>query len=403
MSVTAGIARQRYIGSGSTGPFNFNYRLYSGEHLTIVKTDTDGVDSALMLTTDYTVALASDFSSAVITLVSALAGDGVDDGGSEVITVTRTPPIEQLTRWPSNDPFPAQTHERAADLAVMMIGRLSEQIGRSLLLPESSIITGLVIPAPVANQAFGWNATADQLTTIGLPTLYVQASAPTGTIILNSMWIDSDSTDLDVFLYNGTTWVDTTVNLKGAQGDQGDPGADGDDGADGLFAGTEAQVTARSGDLVPFQDASDTNLPKRGTAQSVAETARVEIELMPFDLVTDVAVGDGAGGVFFRVPAWMNGFNITAVAAANGTAGTGTGTTTIQLRNVTQAADILSTRITIDSTETDSATAAAAAVINTSEDDLTTGDIIRVDVDAITGTLAAIGLIVSITAERPTS
>jgi hypothetical protein len=180
-------------------------------------------------------------------------------------------------------------------------------------------------------------------------------------------------------------------------------GADGGDGEDGLFDGTETQVTARSGDLLPFQDVSDSNNPKRGTAQSVAETARVEIVFMPFDLVTDVETGDGAGGVFFRVPAWMSGFNITAVAAANGAAGTGTGTTTIQLRNVTQAADILSTPITIDSTETDSSTAAAAAVINASEDDLTTGDLIRVDVDAIPDGDAPVGLIVSITAERPAS
>lgn len=171
----------------------------------------------------------------------------------------------------------------------------------------------------------------------------------------------------------------------------------------GLFAGGEAQVVARSGDLVPFQDVSDSNNPKRGTAQSVAETARVEIELMPFDLDTDVETGDGAGGVFFRVPVWMNGFNITAVAAAHGTAGSGAGTTTIQLRNVTQAADILSTRITIESTETDSSTAATPAVINGAQDDLTTGDLIRVDIDAIPGSTAPAGLIVSITAERPAS
>ena len=397
MTVATGIARERYIGTGTTGPFAFNYRLYDDEHLTIVKTDVNGVDTDLALTTDYTVVLASDFSSATITLVSALAGDGVDDGGSEVITVTRDPAIEQLTRWPRNDPFPSATHERAVDLAVMMIGRLDEKLNRSLLLPESSTLSGLQIPSPLANYAIGWNAGGTNLANVGVPDVYVQNDAPTGTIVLNSLWVDADSADNDLYKYNGSSWVDTGVNLKGEQGIQGDPGTN------GLFAGTEAQVAARSGDLLPFQDASDSNNPKRATAQSVAETARVEIEFMPFDLVTNVAAGDGAGGVFFRVPAWMNGYNITAVAAAHGTAGTGTGTTTIQLRNVTQAADILSTRITIDSTETDSATAAAAAVIDAAQDDLTTGDLIRVDVDAIPATTAPVGLIVSITAERSTS
>jgi hypothetical protein len=68
----------------------------------------------------------------------------------------------------------------------------------------------------------------------------------------------------------------------------------------------------------------------------------------------------------------------------------GTGTLTIQIRNVTDAVDVLSTRLTIDTGETDSATAAAPAVINTANDDLATADQFAIDVDvAGTGTLYA--------------
>ena len=52
----------------------------------------------------------------------------------------------------------------------------------------------------------------------------------------------------------------------------------------------------------------------------------------------------------------------------------------IQIRNVTQTADMLSTRITIDASEFTSYTA-AAAVIDTGNDDVATGDLIAVDVD----------------------
>ncbi len=418
MTVTTGVARERFIGTGTTGPFSFNYRLYEDAHLTIVKTDTSGVDTALALTTDYTVSIATDFSSATITLVSSLAGDGVDDGGSEVITVTRDPPVQQLVSWPRNDPFPSSTHERAADLAVMMIGRLDEKIGRSILLPESSALTGLQIPDPLADYAIGWNADATNLANVGVPTVYVQDDAPTGTIILNSLWIDSDSTDIDLYKHNGTTWVDTTIDLKGdtgatgatgaagadgADGADGTNGTDGADGADGAFLGTEAQVTARSGDLVPHQDASDSNAAKRSTAQSIAETARVEIQMFTVGVFTDVETGNVSGAMFFRVPAWMNGYEITDVAAAHGVAGTGTGTTTIQIHNVTQTADILSTELTIDAGETDSSTAATPAVIDAAEDDLTTGDQIAIDVDTLPSGTAPTGLSVSITVERPTS
>jgi hypothetical protein len=61
---------------------------------------------------------------------------------------------------------------------------------------------------------------------------------------------------------------------------------------------------------------------------------------------------------------------------------------------------MLSTKITIDSGETGSDTAAAAAVIDTSEDDIATNDLIRVDVDAIS-TTAAKGLVVTLEFRLP--
>lgn len=110
------------------------------------------------------------------------------------------------------------------------------------------------------------------------------------------------------------------------------------------------------------------------------------------DSGTDTATGDGKA--FFRVPSVMNGWNLVAVAAAVYTAGT-TNTTDIQIRNKTQTADMLTTKITIDSGETDSSTAAAPAVIDTANDDVATGDIIAIDVDAVS-TTAAQGLFVEL-------
>lgn len=163
MSVPVGVARARYIGSGSAGPFPFNFVLYDDADLLVVKTNTLGVDTILTLTTDYTVTIATDFSSASLTLVTPLAGDGIDDGDSEILTLTRDPPVQQLTEWPRNDPFPSRTHERAADLAVMMIGRLNEKLGRTLLLPESSVLTGLTLPNPDPLLFLRWNAAGDAL------------------------------------------------------------------------------------------------------------------------------------------------------------------------------------------------------------------------------------------------
>lgn len=163
MSVPFGTARERYVGTGSTGPFAFNYKLYEASHLTVAKTDVAGIDTYLDLGVDYSVALAADMSSATVTLTVALAGDGIDDGGSEILTIVRDPPISQLIEWPRNDPFPSATHERAADLAVMLIDRINEKIQRSLLLPESSVFSGLTLPNPVALNFLRWNAAEDAL------------------------------------------------------------------------------------------------------------------------------------------------------------------------------------------------------------------------------------------------
>jgi hypothetical protein len=114
------------------------------------------------------------------------------------------------------------------------------------------------------------------------------------------------------------------------------------------------------------------------------------LEVVAVDYETAVEIGDGAG--YVTVPSSYAGMNLVAVHARVITAGT-TGTTDVQIHNLTQTADMLSTKLTIDSTETGSDTAATAAVIDTDNDDVAAYDLLRVDVDAVS-TTAPEGLIV---------
>jgi len=123
------------------------------------------------------------------------------------------------------------------------------------------------------------------------------------------------------------------------------------------------------------------------------------MQILVFDDATDCATGDGAGDVFVRIPSILNGFDLVGVAASCQTAGT-TGTMDVQIYNVTQTADMLTTKITIDSAETDSSTAATPAVIDTSNDDVATGDQLRIDVDAV-HTTPAKGLLVELQFRLP--
>ena len=129
------------------------------------------------------------------------------------------------------------------------------------------------------------------------------------------------------------------------------------------------------------------------------------VSLIPFASTEEVSVENCAGGVFFRIPATLNGWVLNAVAAANFTAGTdatgGTQTTDIQIRNRTTGQDLLTEKIHIEETETDSSTATTQPTINTSYYNAVTGQQWCADVDNITATLAPYGLLVEMTFKKP--
>lgn len=91
-----------------------------------------------------------------------------------------------------------------------------------------------------------------------------------------------------------------------------------------------------------------------------------------------VALTAGDDAARFRIPAGITGWNLVSIAASRKS---GTGTLTLQVRNVSTGHDMLSTRVTVDSSETDSSTAAVPAVIDTNYDDVSTAQQLAIDVD----------------------
>jgi hypothetical protein len=106
------------------------------------------------------------------------------------------------------------------------------------------------------------------------------------------------------------------------------------------------------------------------------------------------------------MPVTLNGYNLTSVVATVFAKST-SGTPTVQIARGRQAdattahafSDMLSTRVTIDANEFSSLYATAAAVIDTSYDDIATGDILRFDVD--TAGTAATGLWLTLNFQLP--
>lgn len=127
-----------------------------------------------------------------------------------------------------------------------------------------------------------------------------------------------------------------------------------------------------------------------------SDLAKRVIQVKVIDDLTTLTTGDGK--VIFLVPQELNGYNLVG-ANAFVTTVSSSGTPTVQIRNVTDAVDMLSTRITIDANEYTSYTAAAAAVVDATYDDVATGDRLAVDVD-VAGT-GAKGLGIVLTFQLP--
>lgn len=159
---------------------------------------------------------------------------------------------------------------------------------------------------------------------------------------------------------------------------------------EGALAENRTAIDAIEADYLTSSDFADTSGVNTGTSTTTAVTpdalagsnygiAFVEIQCFRNDEV--VVTGDDAASGYWRVPPALNGWNLVYVAGHHGSAGT-TGSTTVQVHNLTDTADMLSSLLTISAGAVDSTT----ATINGSTDDVATGDRIRIDVDSVTTT-----------------
>ncbi len=171
------------------------------------------------------------------------------------------------------------------------------------------------------------------------------------------------------------------------------------------YTNSQKASTTQSGMLEELTIASEvdtgTSVSKAVTPDSLAGSNYGEevVGILVFDDSESTATGDGAGDVFFRIPSKITGWNLVEVAMMVQTSGT-TGNLDVMIYNVSDSVDMLSTAMRIETGETDTSTSAQPGTINTSFDDVATGDHIRIDVDSVQST-AAKGLYVELTFRLP--
>jgi hypothetical protein len=79
--------------------------------------------------------------------------------------IQRSVPATQETDYLANDPFPAESHERALDKLTMLAQQNEREIDRALKIPLASVATtSTELPIPIANKLLAWNSNASAIT-----------------------------------------------------------------------------------------------------------------------------------------------------------------------------------------------------------------------------------------------
>ena len=211
MTVSSTVSKVSYAGTGSTTLFSVPFYFLDNTHVKVILRRSSGVEVVKSITTDYTVSGAGVISGGTITMIVAPAS-------GQTLVIARNVPLTQETDYITNDPFPAETHEKALDKLTMEMQQVQEQLDRSVKVsitdttsPDTLIQTVVNSAASAATSAASAQSNLNSF--IGQyygplaanPTLDPLGNPPG---VGDLYWNTSNSL---MRAYNGSNWVDTAT------------------------------------------------------------------------------------------------------------------------------------------------------------------------------------------------
>jgi hypothetical protein len=155
MTVSSDLNRISYTGNGTTTVFPVNYYFLEDLHLLVVLRSATGVETVQTLTTNYTVTGAGNEAGGSVTMLVA-------PPVGTTLVIERSVPATQETDYLANDPFPAESHERALDKLTMLVQQNESANNRSIKIPITET-SNTQVPNSVtrANKVLGFSAGGD--------------------------------------------------------------------------------------------------------------------------------------------------------------------------------------------------------------------------------------------------
>lgn len=133
MTVSTEISSNEYTGNGVTTDFDYKFRIFKANQLSVISSDADGDNVVtLRLGTDYIVTGANKSTGGKVVLTKPLAN-------GHKISIYRDIPITQETSFRNQSKFFAETHEDAFDYLTMIVQRIWGSLG-SLYLKRPNIL-----------------------------------------------------------------------------------------------------------------------------------------------------------------------------------------------------------------------------------------------------------------------
>lgn len=130
MTVSSQTSRVSYSGNGSTTAFAVSFYFLENTHLKVILRAADGTETVKALTTDYTVAGAGNLAGGTVTM-------NVAPATGTTLVIFRNVPETQETDYQANDPFPAESHERALDKLTMIDQQQQLELNQALKVPAT--------------------------------------------------------------------------------------------------------------------------------------------------------------------------------------------------------------------------------------------------------------------------
>lgn len=167
MTISSTNSRMPYTGNGATSSYSFTYKILDEGDLLVTVKDTDGVQTTLTITTDYTVTINANGTGS-IQLVNAgqawLTGGNLTTGYKLVIR--RVVDVVQETEIRNQGEFFPEVHEDAFDYQTMIQQQQQDELDRSIKLPETETGTMTLPTTEVrAGNLLGFDSSGNPIAT----------------------------------------------------------------------------------------------------------------------------------------------------------------------------------------------------------------------------------------------